>query len=87
MLNEPDPAACPKCGKSDLKRILSTFRVSGLHKKSADSNDALPDMGGGMPNGMDMGGMDDMAEDAGMGGDEGGEMPMDGGTSGTEEPL
>ena len=86
MLNEPDPSVCPKCGKADLKRIMSTFRVAGLYKKSAGLNEAMPDMAGGMPGGMDMG-MDDMAGgDAGMGGDEGGEMPMDGGIPDMEEP-
>jgi len=87
MLNEPDPAACPKCGKADLKRILSTFRIAGVHKKSSESGGAMPDMAGGMPDGLDMGGMDDMGGDAGMGDDDGGEMPPDDGSSNTVEPL
>ena len=92
MLNEPDPTACPKCGKADLKRILSTFRVAGLHKKSAESGEAMGDLGGGMPGGMPDGldmsgdaGMDEMGGGMGMGGDEGGDMPMDDGPSGPEE--
>ena len=89
MLNEPDPTACPKCGKNDLKRILSTFRIAGGHKKSSGSSDSMPDLPAGVQENLDLGGMDggmdDMNGGMGMGGDDGGEMPMDGGSSDTEE--
>ena len=87
MLSEPDPTACPKCGKSDLKRILSTFRISGAHKKSEGLSGDMPDMPGGMPDSLDMGGMDDMGGGAGMADDDAGEMPLDGGDTNTEEPI
>lgn len=86
MLDEPDPASCPKCGAGGLDRLLSTFRIAGVQSKSARKEDGLPDtagaeaMGGmdGMDAGMDgMGGVDGMGEDdmdaepaAGSGGPE-----------------
>ena len=86
MLNEPDPTACPKCGKSDLKRILSTFRIAGAHKKTG-ADESMPDLPAGVQENLDMGGMDDMGGGMGMGGDDGGEMPMDGGSSDSEDSL
>lgn len=35
MLNEPNPAKCPKCGSPELKQLLGTFRIIGLRSKSA----------------------------------------------------
>jgi len=75
MLSEPDPQACPKCGATELKRLLSTFRITGARSKSARAEDDLgeapgagmDDLGGGMAdigggdNGMDAGGMGDEA--------------------------
>jgi len=84
MLNEPDPASCPKCGKADLKRILSTFRVAGLQKKGTVSDDAMADMAGGMPGGMPDG--LDMSGDAGIGEDGMGGFPPEGGMPDMEEP-
>jgi len=71
MLNEPNPEKCEKCGASDLKRLLSTFRVAGLSSKSARKEDEFPS--DGLP-----GGMDAMGGDPGMGGDEM-DMGSDGG--------
>ena len=85
MLNEPDPATCPKCGKADLKRIMSTFRISGSQKKGSVSGDSMPDLPAGMQDNLDLGGMDDLGGDPGIGGDVGGGMPVDGGFSDTEE--
>ncbi len=80
-LNEPNPAVCPKCGKGPLKSLLGSFRIAGVHKKSASADEFGPEDGGegggfgdgmgGMDGGMgDMGGMD-----AGLGGgDFGGDM-------------
>jgi len=58
MLNEPNPTKCPKCGGSDLKQLLGTFRIVGLRKKNAKDEEgpgdaAGPMMAGGLDGGMD----------------------------------
>jgi putative FmdB family regulatory protein len=66
-LSEPNPTVCPKCGKGPLKSLLGSFKIAGIHKKSAPSDEfGAEGGGGGDPMGGDLGGMG--------GGDFGGDM-------------
>lgn len=83
MLDEADPEKCPKCGTGDIRRLLSTFRISGARPKSARKEDELPGPDGADP----MAGLDGMGDMGGMGGGmdgmEGmGEDGFDGDTTG-----
>jgi len=73
-LSEPNPTVCPACGKGPLKSLLGSFKIAGVHKKSATSDDVGPEEVGGAGGFGD--GMNGMGGDmGGMGGDEfGGDM-------------
>ena len=74
-LKEPDPKACPKCGKEELTQVLGTFRVAGVSKKSAKPDEGGTDEGGefGGDDGEsgDFGGGDDFGAGGDFGGDGG----------------
>lgn len=99
-LNEPGPTACPKCGKGPLKRLLSTFRITGVSRKSKEGDEAgsgefdesalgggEDDLGGGDFGGEDAGdlGGDDEAGAEPAGGAEGGGDDDAGGAAGADE--
>ena len=65
MLNEPNPAKCPKCGGGELKQLLGTFRIAGVRKKSDR------DRGGEAAAGVQAPGFDDGGLDTGMDDDMG----------------
>lgn len=70
-----DDANCPKCGSSSVERLLSSFSLSGIRKKSEDSFDDefdRPDAGFD----DDFGG-DDLGADEDFGHGEGDELEED----------
>ena len=94
-LNDPNPTTCPKCGKGPLKTLLGTFRIAGVHKKSATDDDLGAEGGGPGAEGFgdEMGGMGgdlgggDFGGDMGGGDFGGGDMGLgDGSDAGGEEP-
>lgn len=65
--SSPDPA-CPHCGKSELKRLVSTFATTRSEDGGADDFGGDDDYGGGA--GDDMGGDDFGGGDFGGGDDD-----------------
>ncbi|MEK7765516.1 MAG: zinc ribbon domain-containing protein [bacterium] len=90
-LREPDPAACPKCGKSPLKQILGTFRIAGVRSKSKADDEGGDDLGGleGAGQGDDFGGGGDEGGWGGAGDEDLGDAPDTGGedAGGASEPA
>jgi putative FmdB family regulatory protein len=66
-IHDPDPAACPKCGGKELKRLLSTFRIMGASKKASNDLDGGDDFGADAGLGSEGGLGDDGGFDAGGG--------------------
>lgn len=66
-IHDPDPAACPKCGGKELKRLMSTFRIIGASKKGSDDVDGGDDLGADAGFGAE----DGLGDDGGFGADGG----------------
>jgi len=89
-IHEPNPTACPKCKSADLKQLLSTFRVTGLKKKSSGSETQGEESLGAEGGGFDAGsyGGADYGMEEGMDGQMGDGMDdgVAGETDSPEEP-